>query len=430
MKPGMKPGATPAVALLAAAAILLASPRGNAETVAIVHARAWTMLAAEPLDNATLVLADGKIASVAAGAQPPVGARVIDARGRNVTPGLMHAATQLGLIEVSAATETNDSSVATGTLGAAFDVQYAINPNSESIALARSDGVTRAVTFPGSSAVAPWSGTAVLLRLHEPQALIEGVGTAIVVSIGNRTSKSAGGSRAAQWQLLREALTEAKQAVPQSNATAETRSADVRALEPVLAGRTPLVISTQRESDLRQAIQLTKDFGLRIILHGAAEGWRIARELATAKIPVIVDPEVNLPMSFDQMAVRNDNAARLQAAGVTIACIVSGNGIYLSYNAGSSLREGAGIAVANGMPYIEALRSITQGPARIWRVDERFGALAPGKDADIVIWSSDPLEPATQPEVVLVAGQEISLRTRQTELSERYLRRAEAAPGR
>lgn len=429
MRPEIAQCPARAVALLAIAAALFAPPPSDAETIAIVRARAWTMLAAEPLDNATLVLADGKIVSIAAGAQPPVGARVIDAQGRNATPGLMHAATQLGLIEVSAATETNDSSVATGSLGAAFDVQYAFNPNSESIALARSDGVTRAITFPGSSAVAPWSGVAALLRLHESSALVENSGVAVFVSIGSSTSKSAGGSRAAQWQLLREALAAAKLA-PQSSAAPETRTAEVRALEPVLAGRTPLVIATQRESDLRQAILLAKDFGLRVILLGAAEGWRVARELAAAKIPVIVDPEVNLPMSFDQMAARGDNAARLQAAGVTVACIVSGNGIYLSYNAGSSLRQGAGLAVANGLPYIEALRAITQAPARIWGVDSRYGSLAPGMDADVVIWSGDPLEPATQPDVVIVSGQTVSLRTRQTELTERYFPRPETGPTR
>jgi imidazolonepropionase-like amidohydrolase len=186
----------------------------------------------------------------------------------------------------------------------------------------------------------------------------------------------------------------------------------------------PLVISTHRESDLRQAIQVATDYGLRVIIHGGAEAWRVAHELAVAKIPVIVDPQLNLPVSFDQMAARADNAALLQAAGVTIAVIVSGNGIYLSYNAGSSLREGAGLAVANGLPYIEGLRAITQGPARIWRIDDRSGSLAPGKDADLVVWSGDPLEPATQPLLVLVAGRDVSLRTRQTELTERYLRRA------
>jgi dihydroorotase-like cyclic amidohydrolase len=174
-------------------AAIMSAATVAAETVAIVHARAWTMTAAGPLDNATLVLAEGKIVSIAAGAQPPAGARLIDAQGRNVTPGLMHAATQLGLIEVSAATETNDSSVASGSLGAAFDVQYAVNPNSEAIALARSDGLTRAISYPSGSALAPWSGKAVLLRLQESQSLIESAGVGIFATIGNSTSKSAGG---------------------------------------------------------------------------------------------------------------------------------------------------------------------------------------------------------------------------------------------
>jgi imidazolonepropionase-like amidohydrolase len=321
---------------------------------------------------------------------------------------------------VSAATETNDSSVASGPLGVAFDVQYAINPNSELIALARADGVTRAVTYPGGSGVAPWSGLGALLRLHEIESPLETAAVGVFAGVGNRTSKSAGGSRAAQWQLLRQALDAAKTSIQSTTATPATRTPEVRALEPVLAGRTPLVIATHRESDLRQAIKLASDYSVRVIIQGGDEAWRVARELATARIPVIVDPEMNLPASFDQLGARADNAARLQAAGVTIAVVVVGNGIYLSYNAGSSMREGAGLAFANGLPYIEGLRAITQGPARIWRIDDHHGSIEPGHDGDLVIWDGDPLESSTQPVAVFVAGREVSRETRQRALSDRY----------
>ena len=118
-----------------------------------------------------------------------------------------------------------------------------------------------------------------------------------------------------------------------------------------------------------------------------------------------------------------DNAALLHAAGVTVATAVL-SGIHQSYNAGESLREGAGLAVANGLPYIDALRSITVVPAQIWGIAGRCGTIAPGKDADLVLWDGDPLEPSSAAVTVLVAGKEVSLVTRQKELRDRYLPKA------
>jgi imidazolonepropionase-like amidohydrolase len=149
----------------------------------------------------------------------------------------------------------------------------------------------------------------------------------------------------------------------------------------------------------------------------------IKHALAAAKIPVIVDPQDNLPANFDQLGARLDNAALLHEAGVTVATAVL-SGIHQSYNAGESLREGAGLAVANGLPYIDALRSITVVPAEIWGIAGRCGTIAPGKDGDLVLWDGDPLEPSSAAVIVLVAGKEVSLVTRQKELRDRYLPKA------
>ena len=420
-------------ALLTFAALAVAS-LAQAETVAIVHAKAWTMTQTTALDDATIVVTDGKIASVAAAAAAPEGARVIDAKGRVVTPGLMHPATQLGLIEVAGATETKDGSVSAGPLGAAFDVQYAINPNSSLIALARADGLTRAISYPVSTGVAPFAGTGVSLRLVESGAAVKAgqwldrAGIGVFAVIGDRSSSGAGGSRAAQWKLLRVALDNAKAALARPP-DPTTRTPEFVALEPVLAGKIPLAISTNRESDILQAIRLGKDYSLRIVLIGGAEAWMAAKELAAAKIAVILDPQVNLPASFDLLGSRLDNAALLRKAGVAIAICVVANGIHQSYNAGSSIREGAGLAVANGLPYIEALRAITTAPASIWGVADRYGTIAAGKDGDLVIWDGDPLEPSTLASTVLVNGREASLATHQTELRDRYMPRAGLMPG-
>lgn len=410
-------------AWIALAALLTAGAAAQAQTVAIVHATAWTLTTDAPVDNATIVITDGKIVTVSPGAPPPAGARVVDAGDRPVTPGLMHAASHLGLIEVSAATETVDHSAKAGVPGAGFDVQYAINSNSALIQLARADGLTRAISYPGAGPVAPFAGMGVLLRLVENGDVLERARIGVFTTISNRSASASVGSRAAQWQLLRSALDTAKTnlATPSSPLT---RPPDTLALEPVLAGTVPLAISTNRESDVRQAAKLSRDYRIRVVVIGGAEAWRAAAELAAAKVAVILDPMANLPYSFDEIGARLDNAALLYKAGVTIAMSLDG---VQSYNAGLSLREGAGLAVANGLPYVEGLRSIISAPAQIWGVADRQGTLAPGIDGDLVIWDGDPLEPSSMATAVFIKGREVSLATHQSELRDRYLPSIEAA---
>jgi imidazolonepropionase-like amidohydrolase len=405
------------VAALALASIVAA----HAETVAIVHARAWTLTSEAPVEDATIVVTDGKIMSVAAGGSAPAAARILDAKGRPATPGLMNAASQLGLVEVGAASETVDHTIKPGVPGqpgAGFDVQYAVNPNSSLIQVARTDGLARAVSYPGGSGVAPFSGSGALLHLLERGDIVERPRIGVFVSIGNRSASTSVGSRAAQWQSLRNALDTAKAAAATPPAKGAVKSADSIALENVISGKTPLAISTHRASDLRQSASLARDYGIRVIVLGGTEAWMVADELAAAKVAVVLNPTTNLPYSFDELGARLDNAALLSKAGVTIAMTLDG---VQSYNAGSSLREGAGLAVANGLPYIEGLRAIISSPAKIWGVDDRSGTLAPGMDGDLVLWDGDPLEPSTLPTAVLMQGREVSLVTHQTRLRDRYL---------
>jgi imidazolonepropionase-like amidohydrolase len=191
----------------------------------------------------------------------------------------------------------------------------------------------------------------------------------------------------------------------------------------------PLAIYADRESDLRQVLRLQDDTGLPLIVYGGAEAWRIAPALAARRIPVVLDPTLNLPASFDALGARLDNAALLHAAGVRVAFSVSG--FFRTYNAGSSLRLGAGVAVANGLPWIEGLRAMTSSPASIFGLEERYGRVRPGVDADLVVWDGDPLEPSTSALRVWVRGVEVPLdATRQHELAERYspLRKLELPP--
>jgi imidazolonepropionase-like amidohydrolase len=175
----------------------------------------------------------------------------------------------------------------------------------------------------------------------------------------------------------------------------------------------PLVIDANRASDILTALKLAREYNLKLILSGAAEGWLVAREIAAAAIPVIIDPLRNLP-GFESLGITLENAARLNNAGVTV--------VFASFDAHNSrnIKQAAGNAVSYGMPYDAALRAITLNPARLWGIADQYGTLEAGKDADVVVWSGDPLELTTIAEHVFIRGREISKETRQEALFRRY----------
>jgi imidazolonepropionase-like amidohydrolase len=421
-----------AACTLAGAGAALAQS-SSATTTALVNARLYTMQDTRPLENATVMIRAGKVQAVGRGLAPPAGARVIDVEGRIVTPGLMSAGSQLALVEIGSLADTRDHSVASGTLGAAFDVQYALNANAAMLDLALSDGLTRAVTHPEGSSVAPFLGQGALLRLGPADTLLERAGVAMYVRVGGGAAAGAGGSRSASWSLLRNALEEARRFRPTTGAGSPRDQLlgrlDAEALQPVVAGRMPLAIVADRESDIRQVLSLHDDTRLPVILYGGAEAWRVAKALADRRIPVVLDPTLNLPASFDAMGARLDNAALLHAAGVRVAFAVSP--FFRTYNAGSGMRLGAGLAVANGLPWIEGLRAMTSTPASIFGLSDHYGAVRVGVDADLVVWDGDPLEPSTSALRVWARGVEVSVEnTRQHALAQRYspLRKADVPP--
>lgn len=421
------------------ALLVLAGSPAAAQTLAVTHAEAWTMERAEPVRDATIVIEAGKVVSITAGGAVPQGAGVIDARGKPVTPGLVSGATQIGLVEVSGSGDTRDQA-STDERNAGFDVSRALNGNSTLVSLARADGVTRALIYPSPSRTPPFNGEASVARLRDGVDILDTSDVAVYAVIGGGAWDKLG-SRASQWSALHKALGDARRAMaapaddrkggkkgkrggpggkPEGDRRGGRRGhhAGEEMIREVLRGEVPLAIQTHRESDIRQAAALADEYGIRVIIVGGAEAWRAAELLAAAKIPVVLDPQANLPGSFDQLGARQDNAALLARAGVTVAIGQAGGAIHSNYNAGMALREGAGIAVANGLPYIDGLRAVTVNPLSIWGRDG--GTLAAGSDADLVVWDGDPLEPSTNATAVIVEGRRVSARSRQDLLAERY----------
>ena len=412
--------------LLSALALVLTAPfaaPAASQTVAITNARVHTMRG-PALENATVVIRDGRIESVASGVAVPAGARVIDARGGVITPGFIDSATQLGVVEIDAVSNTTDESVSNDRITAAFSVADGYNPLSTLIPVTRVEGITRAVVSPSASG-SLIAGQGMVVHLGEGpvtgRIVREPVGMFVV--LGERGASLAGGARGAAMLLLREALQDARDYA--ANRAAFDRNQrrdyaisrlDLEALVPVVEGRLPLVVAVDRASDILAALRLREEFGLRMILSGAAEGWMVAEAIADADVPVLVFPLQNIP-GFEELGTTLENPGLLHAAGVRV---VMGAGQSEGTHNSRNLKHAAGIAVANGMPWDAALASVTTTPASVWGVAERYGALAPGMDADLVVWAGDPFELTTLVRHVFIQGVEMPHTTRQQLLFERY----------
>ncbi len=396
---------------------------------AIVGAKVHTMSNQGTMEDATVLISDGKIQQVTNSDVNLDGYEIIDANGKVVTPGLFGAFTSLGLVEVGFSAGTVDSTgkeTALSTTGAALDVSYGINPDSSLIDISRIEGITAAASsMSRTEQLFQGMGAIISLGDKSEPVLKRAAFTTAVVSNGG--ADDIGGSRANLWVALETALSEAEYAIGKSlNPSVDWHGmlskADAKALSAVVKGDAPLVVDARRAADIRQVISLKARYPkLNIVLLEATEGWRVAKELAEAGIPVILDPESNLPYQFDQLAATLHNAGRLHAAGVTIAIGINTHNIRLA-------KQNAGNAVANGLPWEAGLASLTINPARIYGVDDILGSLEPGKQADVVIWTGDPLEVAQGAEQVFIGGEKIDMVSRQSKLRERYLNQVEGKP--
>jgi imidazolonepropionase-like amidohydrolase len=401
-----------------------------AEPVAIVNARLLTAGPQGEIARGVLVMDGQRIVAVgdARTAIPP-GARRIDAGGAPVTPGFIASRTLLGLVEVTSVDGTTDGRSDDPALSAAFEAQRGLNPRSALIPAARLGGVTRALVAPdyddqgveGASRL--FAGQAALISLDPAKGLDVRPRVAMVLDLGEEGAARSGGARGVELAALRAALEDVRFYLAHRAAydRGETRAlafsrADLEALAAVVDGRQPLLVSVSRESDIREALALAKEYRLKLIFSGAEEGWRLAGEIAAAGVPVILNPTANLPTRFETLGADLRNAARLQAAGVEIA-ILGGDGAHRV----REMRYFAGIAVARGLPYDKAIHALTLGPARIFGVSDRLGSLSVGKLADVVIWSGDPLQPMSQPRAIFIAGAEQPLSSRAHELRDRYM---------
>ena len=395
-----------------------------AQDFAITNATVAIGDGGEPIQGGTVVVRGGKIVGAGAGITVPAGVRTMDGSGMWVTPGIFAAMTDLGLVDVGAVDESNDTSAGNSPFNIALDVSSAINPAAQDIAVSRAGGVTRA-SVTASPAASIFAGQGAIIDLGaDPDAITMPRAFQMVV-LGESGARLAGGSRVATNVTLRNALREAS-AFASGNWAGEeallTR-ADVAALVPVISGEQKLYIYVERAADIRAVLAMRSEFPkLDMVLIGASEGWLVSSELAAANVPVIADALDDLPAKFEQLAATQSNVGRMVAAGVKVA-IGGMTGTEQPRNAAQyagNLVALSKVPRASGLSWGQALAAITSVPASISGMGGKLGVLTPGAAGDVVLWDGDPLELSSAPVKVFIDGTEQPVDSHQTRLRERY----------
>lgn len=408
---------TPALGAVLAAGLLAGLASGaTAQDVAVVNAEVRPV-SGPPLSSATVLVRDGVVRAVGRDVRVPDGVRTIDGSGKVVTPGLIDANTQVGLMEVGAVDDTRDFAMeAEDPVRAAFDVTDGINPNSTLVPITRNGGITTVVSNPadgliaGQSAVVDLAGSTVTEMLAARRASM----------VGNYGPDAAGEARGAASLRLREVLDEARYYANNRRGYDEGRHRplsqsrlDLEALQRVLMDDLPLVVNVNRASDVLSVVRIAREYEIDLVIQGGVEAWMVADRLAAADVPVILKPLTNSPEDFSLLGARFDNAARLHEAGVRV--VLSS---FDTHNA-RNLRWEVGNAIRFGLPEDVALAAVTRAPARVFGLD-RYGTLEPGQVGNLVVWSGDPFALSSHPETVIVRGEVMPDDSRQEELFRRY----------
>lgn len=435
-------------AFLFAAAAVLAAPaaaqtgspqsttlRGG--TVAITGGTVAIGDGSAPIEGGTVVVQNGRIVAAGRGVAVPAGAQVIDATGKWVAPGFVAGFSNMGLEDADGVEESNDVTARQSPFNAAIDIAPAINPSSVIIANERLGGVTRAIVSP-RSAGSIFAGQGAVIGLAGDAEAVIRPRAFQYVEMGEEGAQQSGGSRPAAYAALRDAFAQAQDyrrspaAFDGRGRDALIKRGDAAALVQVLDGRVPLLVHVERASDIRSVLSLKRDYPqVKLVLVGVAEGWLVAREIAAARVPVIAQALADLPASFEQVAATESNVGRMAAAGVTVAISTLGYndapGEHVVKQFAGNLVAITRVPGATGLDWGRALATITSAPAAALGMDGEIGSLRPGRRGDVVMWDGDPLELSSKPVAIWIDGKPQPMRSRQTELRDRYLTPTEGA---
>lgn len=369
--------------------------------LAITNARVVTV-ARGVIDRGTVVVSDeGKIRAVGADVRIPPGAKTVDAAGMTLTPGLVDAYSHLGVVNQGLGWAGDDADESTDPNTAHVRVLDSVYPFDAAIAEARSGGVTTAQVVPRPTNVLAGEALALKLRtvgtadqmvLKRPTGIAGGLGEVPKAHYGG--SKKLPATRMGIAAVLREALVKA-----QEYAADKGRDLRLEALQPVIRGELSLELVAHRADDIATALRVAREFGVKLTLLGATEGFLVADLIAEAGVAVAAGPSLAERGRQETREVSFRLPVALQKASVRTAIVTGHPEMPVQY-----LNIAAGLAAAAGLSDDEALRAVTLTPAEIIGVADRVGSIEIGKDADLVLWNGDPLELVTRVVWTMVEG--------------------------
>ncbi len=370
-----------------------------------------------------ILIREGVIAKISK-TSVPYADKVYDAKGKIITPGFIAPDTQIGIVEIGALSVTRDDESSIYNIG--FSIHDAFNPNSVLIPWNRANGITSAITLPRNTS-SPIGGLGSFFILDSKLDISSEADVAMIGRLGGSGSSSRSESLALIDDILSFASSLDKKNMSTDASIDEIiddssiasymdfKPRDVKALYRLFNDDLPIIIKSHRASDILKLIELKNTYDLNLIIMGAQEASLVVDKIAKRKIPLIVNPINNIPNSFDELASNINMTSMLEKAGITLMFNVSRSHNY------HLIRQGAGVAVANGMSYGGAIKALTSNVAETFNLKNR-GSIKVGNIADIVVWEDDPLEPSSMPEKVIINGIDTDLTTRSTRLRDRYIR--------
>ncbi len=412
--------------------------------IAIKGARVWTLGPQGTLEDGTILIENGRVKATGTHLEIPVDATIMDATGLTVVPGFVDAHSHLGLsIQGLGAEDANEQ---TEQIGPQLNVLDALDPVHPTLKMSLEGGVTTSAMLPGAAmsfaqiveniTVMPGMASVLKVRATYPEVLREKAG--IKMALGDQPKraveekKTSPTTRMSIMAMIRENLRAAQVYAGRRakgdgggiggdlgggigggvgdvgvvGSGSEAKDAKKEALVGLLERRYPAHIHAHRVRDIRLALELKKEFGFDLVLHHATEGYLMADEIAAAGVPCAVGPLPFARRGSELARLSLSNPAELVRAGVKVALISdfpTFPGHYLPIHAGMAHRE--------GLPYEEALRSVTINAAEILGVAGRVGSLEAGKDADLVAFAGDPLGAMSRVKLVVASGEVVLDRT-------------------
>jgi imidazolonepropionase-like amidohydrolase len=415
------------ILLLLCVGIYAQSPKATYGTFALTNATIETVTKGV-INNGTVIISDGKITAVGANVQIPQGAEVIDCKGHWVFPGMIDGGTTLGLSEVGSDPRTQDYNEI-GDVIPQMKALTAVNPNSVLIPVTRVNGITTVLTNPAGGLI---SGTSALINLHgytpdQMYAGFEGIRMNFPTT-GRRGSfdrrsdediKKAAEKAMKQLNEVWERVTQYHKIDSATKGKGLDYYPEMEALLPVYRGTQTLLVEVNASKDIESALKWVKEKKIqKVVFTGCAEGWRVADQIAKAKIPVITGPVLSVPTrEYDRYNKAYANASLMKQAGVKVAIRSNEteNVRNLPYN--------AGFAVAYGMSKEDALKAVTIIPAEIFGVADKMGSIEVGKLANLFVSDGDPFETKTNIKHVFISGWKIPMVNRHTLLYDEFLKR-------